>query len=79
MFLGSIWEPATSLCMDYKYCIKRHIMPSQHCFSCKISPVYSLYSLKHLYLDNRCGKVRESASVYLISIFCNCSTLNRLS
>ena len=79
MILGSIWGSATSICMGYKYCIKRHITLSHNGFSCKISPVYSLYPLKQLYLDKRCGRVRESAPAYLISIFCSCSTLNRLS
>ena len=55
-------------------------MSLEHCASCKHSPAYSLYSLnKEFHLDDRCGRVLESASVYLISVFCSCSTLDCLS
>ena len=75
---------------NIKYCIKRHIASLEHCIkrhiaslehyvSCKLSPAYSLYSVKQFYFDDRCGRVHESASVYLISMFCSCSTFNRLS
>ena len=46
---------------------------------CKLSLVYSLYSLKQFYLYGKCGRVCESASVCLTSMFCSCSSLNRLS
>ena len=52
-----------------KYHIKCHIASLQHCFS------YKLF----LDLDDRCGRVQEFPSDYLISIFCSCSSHNNLS
>ena len=62
-----------------KYCIKCHVTTLERCVSCKHSLTYSLYSLKQFYLDDKCDRVRESASAYLISVLCSCSALNRLS
>ena len=64
---------------NIKYCIKLCIVSLEHCVSCQRSPNNSLYSLKLIYSNDRCGKVSEPASVYLISMFCSCSTPNRLS
>ena len=70
--------PRFARCIEnIKYCIKRHIASLEHCVSCKLSPAYSLYSLKSFYLDDRCSRVREPASAYLMSMFCSCSILNR--
>ena len=63
---------------EFKYCIKHHMSSLEHCISCKLSPVYSLHSPICFYLDDTCGRIRESTFVYLISVFCSCSTLNRL-
>ena len=57
---------------NIKYCTKHHITSFEHCVSCKLSFAFSLYSLKEFYLDDRCDRVRESASFYLILMFCSC-------
>ena len=39
---SEIWKEYKNI----KYRLKRHIASLEHCFSCKLSPAYSLYFLK---------------------------------
>ena len=52
-------------------------MASVVTFSINILNLYSLDFLKSFYSDDRCRRVSDSASVYFVSIFCSCSTVNR--
>ena len=63
-----IFSELTMSIGNVKCCIKRHITSLKH------SLAYSLYSHKQVYLDDKFGKVRESALLYLISMFCSCLT-----
>ena len=60
--------------------IESHVILRHYNISSAVSfhlPVYYIF-MNNSGLDDRWDRVRDLASVYLISMFCGCSTLNRI-